>query len=314
MTPAFRPDATASLLCRHLTLAQQVAIWFVRRAFDAGVEATERTARKVFRSQPVEQALDTLDALTEALHQSPLDTPPVHPLRDRMLTHEEFDLLTVLAVVQHAHDSAAGMIERWGWPAASDVGRVSEMLTKLATHFDDAGHRLPCPRSRPVMAATAVDTVAPLDGRERLLIEGIRLWVQLAERGEAPLPRLDSLMHSAGLGGAPALDAILTHTSSAATRPLDVRHRGCTGLSADEARIVHAISSAQRRRRETVFELLSSWLQPAAVRATLPAVEAIAGTLAASRHRLPLRDWHFPETAGQAVCPAFAPPSGATTH
>jgi len=131
------------LLCRHLTLAQQVAIWFVRRAFDAGVEATERTARKVFRSQFVEQALDTLAALTEALHQSPLDTPPVHPLRDRTLAHEEFDLLTVLAVVQHAHGSSVGMIERWGWPAASDAGRVIEMLTKLATHFDDAGHRLP---------------------------------------------------------------------------------------------------------------------------------------------------------------------------
>jgi hypothetical protein len=165
------------------------------------------------------------------------------------------------------------------------------------------------------MAASAVDTVAPLDGRERLLVEGIRLWVQLAKRGEAPLPRLDSLMHTAGLSaGAPALEAILTHTSSAATRPLDVRHLGCFGLSADEARIVHAISSAQRRRRETVFELLSSWLQPAAVRATLPAVDAIASALAASRHRLPLRNWRFREAAGQAARPAFAPPSGATTH
>ena len=63
-----------------------------------------------------------------------------------MLAHEEFDLLTVLAVAQQAHGSATGMIERWGWPAACDAGRVSEMLTKLATHFDDAGHR---PRNWP---------------------------------------------------------------------------------------------------------------------------------------------------------------------
>lgn len=89
------------------------------------------------RSQPVDQALETLEGLTEALHQSPLDTPPVHTLRDRLLAHEEFDLLTVLALEQHAHGYAGDVVERWGWPAASDAGRVSEMLTKLATHFDE---------------------------------------------------------------------------------------------------------------------------------------------------------------------------------
>lgn len=315
MTRAVPTDSTPSLHCRHLTLAQQVAIWFVRRAFDAGVEATERTARKVFRTQPIEQALRPLVDLVDALHQCPLETPPVHPLRERMLANEEFDLLTAYALVQHAPGTAGDMVERWGWPAAGDTGRVREALTKLATHLDDAGHRMPCPRARPVMAAAAVDTMAPLDARERLLVEGMRLWVQLAERGEAPLPRLERLFRDTGLGaGAPGLDTILTHTLNAAIRPLDVRHLGCSGLSPDEARIVHAISSVQRRQRETVFELLSSWLPPSAVRATLPIIEDIGGALAAARHRLPLRGWRFPETEGRSAWPAGVPQADVTMH
>lgn len=315
MTHAVTPAPAPSLHCRHLTLAQQVAIWFIRRAFDAGIEATERTARKVFLAQPVAQALCPLAELVDALHRSPLDTPPVHPLRDKLMAHEEYDLLTALALVQHARGSAAGIVERWGWPAAGDAGRVGNALTCIATQLNGAGHRMPCPRSRPVMAAAAVDATQHLDARERLLVDAVRLWVQLAERGEPALPQLDALLRQAGVGpAAMALDAILTHTLSAAVRALDIRHLGCAGLSGDEARIVHAVSCVQRRRRDTAFELLSSWLRPSAVRAALPAVDGIAEALTAAHHRLPLRSWRFAETAGQSHWPDSAAVHSATMH
>jgi hypothetical protein len=62
----------------------------------------------------------------------------------------------------------------------------------------------------------------------------------------------------------------------------------------------------QREQRALAFELLASWLQPAAVRLTLPAVEGLAIGLAGACHRLPLRDWRFPELTGQAPWIAVA--------
>jgi len=302
-----------SLLCRDLDLPQQVAIWFVRRAFHDGTEATERTARKVFGAAAMETALGALEVLVDCLHRSPLDTGPVHPLRERVQSTEEYDLLTALAASQHAGAEAAQRLALcWGWPAAIDVERVPESLAAFAARLEHAGQRLPAPQGRRLLGCAATDSIAGLDCRERALVDGMRLWVRCVKEREPALPALEALLQEHRLGtAARSLDAILTNTATAATRQVDVRCPGCTGLAADEARIVLAVAAAQRRQQALAFELLAAWLAPAAVRLTLPAVEGLAASLAAAFHRLPLRGWRFPELASPAA--ATAPPAG-TPH
>jgi len=301
MAFADHPPGLPSLRCRDLNLPQQICIWFIRRAYHAGVEATERTATKVFGPPAMGEALTALDALVDALHRSPLEVPPVHALRAPVQSKEEFDLLTAFAVSQHA-GAAAGraLAARWGWPAAVDNVEVEHAVSGFAAFLDRAAQRLPPPQGRPPLACAGADSTADLDPRERSLVRAIRVWVRCVKRREPPHEAVDALLREQGLStGGRSLNAILTNTATAATRHVDVRCPGCPGLAPDEARIVHAVSAMQRNQQELAFELLASWLQPAAVRLTLPAVEGLAVGLAGACHRLPLRDWRFPELTGQ---------------
>ena len=68
--------------------------------------------------------------------------------------------------------------------------------------------------------------------------------------------------------------------------------------AADEARLVHAVSLLQRRHDDAALELLGGWMQPAAVRFSLPAAAGIGHALASAGHRLALREWRFAELHG----------------
>ena len=289
-----------SLRCRDLVLSEQIVVWFVRRAFNSGVEATRRTALKVFGDEAVQGAMQALEALADILHRSPLEEVPlVGPLRDASLTTCEFDLLTAVARAQEA-GCAASVVEHWGWQASADTRCVERALAVFAHRLAASGHVLPRSRMRPILTADDIWTTDALDRRERLLVESIRVWVAGQIQGKADAMEVARLLAPAHLcAAAPPLDAILSNTCRAATRCVDVRCRECRGLSPDEARILHSISCLQREASETAFELLASWLQPEAARASVYLAKDIARILSTTMHRLPLRAWRFPELDGR---------------
>jgi len=310
-----RPDIPP-LSCRTLALPEQIAVWLLRRAFQAGVDATSRSARQVFGPARMSLAMQALDGVVTALHRSPLDVPPVHSLDDPTLSREEFDLLTALARAQHAGSAEAEtLVARWGWPTAGDDERLARAVDELGALMAHAGQMLPPPHSRPGLATAEVLETAGLDPRERLLVDGIRLWVRcLIHRREAQ-PQVAALLGARGLAAAALpLHAVLTHTSVAATRSIDVRCRRCPHLSPDEARVLHGVSAVQRDQATPGFELLSSWLPPTAVRLTLPALQGIGRALAAAGHRLPLREWRFPELCGQSSWPVQGATATTAVH
>ncbi|MGK0169872.1 MAG: hypothetical protein ACI9W2_001595 [Gammaproteobacteria bacterium] len=296
------------LSCKTLSLPQQVAVWFVRRGYGAGLDATERTARKVFGESVMPSALGALRTVLEALHRSPLDHAPVHSLRDSHLSGEEFDLLTALAVVQH-DGRVEETVMQWGWPKATDIHLLDQCVTDFALHLANAKQVLPPPNFRSGVACAAVLFTEELDSREQLLLNGVRTWVKAAKNHESGLSAITALFEQQGLkAAAPALNAILTNTVAAAIRPVDVRCSPCWGgLSPDEARILHGVSASQRELQGTVVKLLSSWLQPSAIRLTAPAVEGVGLALTAAFHRLPLRSWSFPELCGRSSWFAESP-------
>ncbi len=289
-----------SLRCRDLVLSEQIVVWFVRRAFNSGVEATRRTALKVFGDEAAPDAMQVLDALAGVLHRSPLgDTSLVGPLRDASLTACEFDLLTAVARTQEA-GRAASVTRHWGWQAAADTRCMEEALAAFARLLAVSGHVLPSSRLRPILTADDTWTTDALDCRERLLVESIRIWVARQTEGKSAAIEITRLLAPFNLcAAAPPLDAILSNTCRAATRCVDVRCRGCRGLSPDEARVLHSISCLQREAPETAFDLLASWLRPEAARASLYLAKDIARILSATMHRLPLRSWRFPELDGR---------------
>ena len=300
MEAAHSAFAAHSLRCRDLVLSEQIVVWFVRRAFNSGVEATRRTALKVFGDETVEGAMHALDALAGILHRSPLEEGPlVGALRDASLSACEFDLLTALARAQEA-GRAASVVDHWGWQAAADTRCLEHALAVFAHLLAGSGHVLPRSRMRPILSADDIWTTGALDRRERLLVESIRVWVAQQIQGKADPTGVAGLLAPVNLcAAAPPLGAILSNTCRAATRCVDVRCRECRSLSPDEARILHSISCLQRDASETAFDLLANWLRPEAARASLYLAKDIARILSATMHRLPLRSWRFPELDGR---------------
>ena len=275
-------------------------MWFVRRAFNSGVDATRRTALKVFGDAAAPGAMQALDVLAGTLHRSPLEEVPlVGPLRDASLTACEFDLLTAVARAQEV-GRAASLVHHWGWQAAADTRCVEQALAIFAHLLAASGHLLPRSRMRPILTADDIWTTDALDRRERLLVESIRVWVAGQIQGKASAVDAARLLAPVNLcAAAPPLDAILSNTCRAATRCVDVRCRECRSLSPDEARILHSISCLQREASETAFDLLANWLRPEVARASMYLAKDIARILSATMHRLPLRAWRFPELDGR---------------
>jgi hypothetical protein len=152
--------------------------------------------------------------------------------------------------------------------------------------------------------ARAVD----LDPREHLIVHGARRWVACVRAHEDELRELEGLFEPHfSCEAAPALAAVMRNVSIAAVREIDVRCPRCDGLSPDEARLVDAVARSQRCEREAVFELLAAWLEPAAIRLTLPAVEGLARALTTVSHRLPLREWRLPEGSSASALTAPRP-------
>ena len=299
---AFRPTLTP-LFERELSMTQRLAIWLIRRLPETGAEQSSPTSDKIFIDDDRPRAHAALNGILASVQRTPLSESPIRRLRTESLSPEEVDFLSAMAEVQH-YGTALTSIERWGWPAASDTERVLDAVTQLADCLDIAGHRFPCPKPDQVLAARPTLTTMALDQRELALVKGVRAWAWCFQQGHEGLPVLDRLLRSSSLVGVlNPLDRILINTSVAASRQVDLRYPSCAALSQDEARIVHAISACQRDHRDAGFELLESWLQPAAVRLTLPAVEGIALALTASAHRLPLRRWRFPELTGSSSWP-----------
>ena len=288
-----------SLRCRDLVLPQQIVVWFVRRTFHAGVEATERTARKVFGEGSAQRAMQAVEALAGILHRSPLEAPLVGPLRDASLSACEFDLLTAIARAQET-GRATSVVKHWGWQCAADTRGVEEALSVFAHLLADSNQMLPRSRMRPILTADDIWITGALDSRERLLVESIRVWVGRHVQGRDGAREVAGILKPLDLCAvATPLGAILRGTCHAAIRCVDVRCRECGTLSPDEARLLHSVSSLQRGASEVAFELLASWLHPLAARSILCRADDIARVLSANMHRLPLRAWRFPELDGR---------------
>jgi hypothetical protein len=137
---------------------------------------------------------------------------------------------------------------------------------------------------------------------EKLVLVAMRLWVRRAMQNECGGPVL--IRHLADHGApeaAPGLHGMLYNLGTAARRPIDMRCPNCSGLSPDEARLLHAIASAQAGRDDAVLDVMLELLAPAAARLTVEPARGAARALAVAGVALPLRDWDFITLAMEAA-------------
>ena len=277
--------------------AERTTLNLLRSATVSNNRALERRMSGVFGVERRHQAATVFRSLADALFRSPLEGPLVCSADCPSLSPTEFDLLTAIAHTQDGGE-VTDVTVHWGWPAARDIELVDEGLDLGANLLRCAGFALPSAQTRPVLASMEAGTVGELDYRELLIVIGIRKWAALFSDDRDPWDAL--FRHFAAQGYesmARSLHAAMRNTTIAATRRVEVNCPACKVLAVDEKRLLHAVSAFQRGREGESFEVLPTWLAPAAVRLTLPAIEGMATALWAASHRLPLRAWNFPELA-----------------
>ena len=313
MKPSSERFSEEPLACRQLALPEQVVIWLIRTATDRDIPSCVRTLEQVFGRDRLDHAMTALERLRTAALESPLDVAPFHPLAERALAPAEADLITAIARAQ-AETAAVDLVDVWGWPAEGQQNLVAQGVNELAGLLARSGRHVLTSATRPMLGAKAVSALGDLDWREQAIVLAVREWVQvLKESGDTMLAVRCSLKPHRLQAAAAPLNTILHHTSVAATRHENVQCRTCAGLGEDEKRLLLATAAAQRRGRETIsFELLADWMKPTAARMTLPVVTGLALALSGERHRLPLRDWYFPEIEGTTT--AAVPQRPRTLH
>jgi hypothetical protein len=98
----------------------------------------------------------------------------------------------------------------------------------------------------PLSQAAYPDRAAALDPAEYILLIAIRWWVDSYRRNEDPMPRLCQGLEAAGTCDAAfsvaSLMAILARTVQ---QPITIHCPRCPHVSADERRLLHAVSLTQ---------------------------------------------------------------------
>jgi len=131
-----------------------------------------------------------------------------------------------------------------------------------------------------------------LQSAEQVLLGATRLWVSKAENSDQAFEAIRSYYSMFGVeDAAQSHVAILYHSATAASRPIRINALCDPGLTLDESRLVHAVGHAQVGRHDLSSGCLASWLAPAALRLTLPAVKALADGLAARNLIASVRPW-----------------------
>ena len=303
-----------------LILAEQIVVWTLRR-YRAGGERLEGLAgtfRQVFGLGGVEAALAAAGLVIGALerHSRRTESRPqpiaaeandagIHQL---YLSHTELSVLRLIAAAQRSDSLTAAAVVAW---LARPAGQrqLLDGARAFAACLAAAGQHLPAEAQglvQPVAPRGAVLGPAyqstDLQPDEKLVLVAMRLWVRRAMQNECGGPVLYRHLADHGAAeAAPGLHGMLYNLGTAARRPIDMRCPNCTGLSPDEARLIHALASAQAARDESVLDVMLELLAPAAARLTVEPARGAARALAIAGVALPLRDWDFATLALEAA-------------
>jgi hypothetical protein len=306
-----------------LSLPEQIVIWALRRYRAAGEGLAPLAAmfERIFDARST-GALAAFARLIRQLDQLPQAGEAAF-LSQRLSPTEAVLLALMASLQQKARSKAAGIAARLVGPAASEAliaaaGDFAAALAVAGFPLGDAGpadaSRPPWPPRTEAMLPTALVTADLVDA-ELLLLHAVRLWVVSIRLQRCSHERIARHFAEHGVPDAAAsLHAILHHTSVAAARQVDVRCPPCRLLSPDEARLLHAIASAQRSDRSAAFETISDWLPLAAARLTLESVAGLAEALRRAGITLPPRSWDFDRLERLTAAATAAGPENCTVH
>lgn len=166
-------------------------------------------------------------------------------------------------------------------------------------------------------------TPRDLEKGEQVLLGATRIWFarrgRSAEAAEtAAFQAVERFFGFHGLSAcAQSHHGLMRAGVVAGVRPLRVNGVARQGLTEDEAAIVHAVGCGQAGRSAQAAAILAGWLPPAAIRLTMPALLALADSLAAQGVETPVRPWRV--DAAPRLCPCCAArrarlPIGRTLH
>ncbi|HEY7690370.1 MAG TPA: hypothetical protein VH835_16845 [Dongiaceae bacterium] len=312
------PRRTAAILedsglrpVSDLLLAEQIVVWTLRR-YRAGGERLESLAgtfRQVFGLGGVEAALAAAGRMIGALeqHSRRTDHRPklngaandsgIHRL---YLSATELSVLRLIAALQRKDTLTANAVAAWlvrpaGQPPLLDGARLlGESMLSAGQPLPEEPERLPMRAAPRAVALHAAFEVPDLQDDEKLVLVAMRLWVRRAMQNQCGGPVLyQHLAQHGAPEAAPGLHGMLYNLGTAARRPIDMRCPNCRGLSPDEARLLHALASAQASRDDEVQDVMLELLAPAAARLTVEPARGAARALAIAGVALPLRHWDF---------------------
>lgn len=128
-----------------------------------------------------------------------------------------------------------------------------------------------------------------LDFPARFLLWGMRTWLMAhrQECGQQDRGRVSVYRGIAGEAflragvpqGLELIDDVFSALAVAALRSIDLRCQGCVFVSPDEALLLGAVAASQRKQHGTAWAALTALLPPAAARAALPSLIALATLL-----------------------------------
>jgi hypothetical protein len=305
-----------------LALPEQIVVWALRRHRAGGerLEGLAGTFRQVFGLGGVEAALAAAGLVIGALERHSRRTEsrpqPVSAagaandsgIHRHYLSHTELSVLRLLAAAQRNDSLTAAAVVAWlAQPAGQ--GQLLDGARAFAACLTAAGQHLPAelggltqptaPRNAMLQSAYLATDLQP---GETLVLVAMRLWVRQAMQnqcGGAAFYR--HLAEHGAAEAAPGLHGRLYNLGTAARRPIDMRCPSCRGLSPDEARLLHALASAQAARDDSVLDVMLELLAPAAARLTVEPARGAGRTLAIAGLALPLRDWDFATLALEAA-------------
>jgi hypothetical protein len=308
-------------LVSGLLLAEQIVVWMLRR-YRAGGERLEGLAgtfRQVFGLNGVEPALAAAGQVIGALerHSRRSDPRPklsaaanCSGLQRLYLSGTELSVLRLIGAAQRHDSPTAAAVAAWlvrpaGQPSLLDGARV------FAACLTAAGQHLPA-ESDGVAGAGPVRTynrrlpsaleVPDLGPDEKIVLVAMRLWVRQTMQNQCGGPVLYRHLAEHGVAeAAPGLHGMLYNLGTAARRPIDMRCPNCSGLSPDEARLLHGLASAQAARDDAVLDVMQKLMAPAAARLTVEPTRGAARALIAAGVALPLRNWDFAALAVEAA-------------
>jgi hypothetical protein len=126
---------------------------------------------------------------------------------------------------------------------------------------------------------------------ERLIVWSFRYWLACRKTERDPQTMLlDVFGHNGVTDAVCAVEDLLTLAVVEAKRPMDVRCTACPHLSADEGRLLCAVSAAQAGDAATVGEVLSCWFSLVSASRALPLLAELALLFDRAGLSLPLRE------------------------